>query len=1137
MFNSVFIVRQLFLVFGMLAMVACGGGGGGGAVDPGGTAKSSFAVNITVTGLTGEIKLKNNGADELIISANTPPSPINTSFKTKLADKADYLVTISAQPAGQRCAIVDDLANNGKIPAADVTVKVNCTTVDVTLYAVKVAVLGLKAGSTLTLLNNGADSLTITSDTPLPTNIAFATKLKDQALYSVTVDTDPAGQVCTVSAPQGNKIPAADVTVNVTCKDVAAPTYAVNVAVTGLRSNAVLRLLLNNTTLLEFTNNNTKAFSTRLPDKATYAVTIDSKPIGQNCTVVAKSTTISAANVTVKINCTEIDYTIGGTADNTVVGTLKLVLNKGTPTESILTVTPGSFTFGAQPLNFGAGYDVTVDTQPAGLTCSVSKGFGLITTPANVTDLAVTCNAIVYTIGGSISGLVGTVTLLNNGSNPLTVTSAGASTPFTFSAPVGQGNNYLVSVSKQPATQTCVLTDNGVGGTTATPANANVANVVITCSATYSIKVDVRNLIAGGSVSFLNNGVEPLDNILLDGIYPLSIGLVNTNPYAVTISSQPVGQVCSVAPNSVGTINNADVIVIVTCAADSDNDGVLDVNDFFPADPAKAAKTTLDLSTLTGSNGFVINGIDANDFSGLSVSHVDINSDGMQDIIIGASGAKGTGRISGTANQVIGVGETYVIFGTTTTFVWPASFNLSTLDGTNGFIIGGMDATDNSGVSVHSLGDVNGDSYADLVIGADKADLTSDSTENIGEAYVIFGRASGVAWSKNIDLKTMTAADGFRIHGVSKFDQTGYSVSDAGDINSDGISDLVIGALGANSGVTNSVLSAGQTYVLFGRAAATAPATAWPVDYNLSTMVAGEGFVINGIAEDDLSGWSVSAGGDVNGDTFDDLIIGAPGLGVTSAGETYVIFGTANTVAWPATFNLSSLNGSNGFVIKGITAGDNSGSSVSSAGDINNDGIADIIIGAHRVNSRIGESYVLFGRNSKAAIPDLWPATVTLASLAAATADGSTGFIVKGIDANDQTGSAVSSAGDVNGDGFDDIIIGATHAEAGFFADAGESYVIFGRDVGIAWTPVFNLISLSAITANGSTGFVVNGISSFDNSGVAVSSAGDVNGDGIVDMIIGAANADPNGINLAGETYIVFGCNYTSLLTAQICVK
>ena len=116
----------------------------------------------------------------------------------------------------------------------------------------------------------------------------------------------------------------------------------------------------------------------------------------------------------------------------------------------------------------------------------------------------------------------------------------------------------------------------------------------------------------------------------------------------------------------------------------------------------------------------------------------------------------------------------------------------------------------------------------------------------------------------------------------------------------------------------------------------------------------------------------------------------------------------------------------------------------------------------------------------------------------------------------DRSGTSVSAAGDVNGDGIDDFIIGADGADPNGNIGAGESYVVFGSNAGFGAS-----LELSAL--DGTNGFVINGIDRDDDSGVSVSAAGDVNGDGIDDIIIGAIRADPNGNNFAGESYVVFG--------------
>ena len=416
----------------------------------------------------------------------------------------------------------------------------------------------------------------------------------------------------------------------------------------------------------------------------------------------------------------------------------------------------------------------------------------------------------------------------------------------------------------------------------------------------------------------------------------------------------------------------------------------------------------------------------------------DVNGDGYSDVIIGAA------PYDEGANT--NEGRAFVYYGSASGL--PATPS-NTPDDAN-------QANALFGCSVASAGDVNGDGYSDVIIGAflfDDGVITDE-----GRAYVYHGSAGGLGASPvGIADDANQASSGF-----------GRSASCAGDINGDGFSDVIIGALLYDDGANT---DEGRAFIYYGSATGIGAA---PVNTPDDADQANAQF-----------GFSVSGAGDVNGDGFSDVIIGAYAYddgANTDEGRAFVYHGSAGGLSASPNNIPDDANQSTAYF----------GRSVASAGDVNGDGYSDVIIGAHQyddgINTNEGRVFVYHG------------SLTGLSASPASTPD----------DANQSDalfGVSVACAGDVNGDGYSDVIIGAADYD-GTDTDEGGSFVYHGSASGLPATPNSILEDANQFLAE---------------SGCSVASAGDVNGDGYSDVIIGAWVYDDGANTNEGRAFVYHG--------------
>ena len=507
-----------------------------------------FTVGGTIAGLAATVVLQNSAGDDLSVTANG-----TFAFATPVASGEAYAVTVKTQPSSptQVCTVS---SGSGSVGGGDVTdVQIVCVTQQ---FSIGGTVSGL-AGTGLVIRDNGGDDVAVNADG----TFTFPTPVASGAAYAITVAAQPThlSQTCTVASATGvvGGSPISDVQITCTTN-----TYAIGGTVSGLAGTGLV-LRNNGTEDVSITANGTFELAGPIASGGTYAIAVLAQPSGptQSCVVSAGSGTVTDADITsVVVTCTTSTFTVGGTVSGLVGTGLVLQTNAG---DDLAVAADGSFVFPTS-IESGATFAVTVAAQPTApsQTCTVSGGTGTVG-GGDVTSVMVNCTTDRFTIGGTVSGLSGTVALQDNGGDDLELTANGA---FAFPATVASGATYAVSVLSDPASpikQTCVVTA-GSG----TVGAADVTDVAVACTTDrFTVGGTVTGLASGVAVVLRNNGADDL-SVSANGTFAFTTTVPSGGAYAVTVKTNPASpyaQTCEVTSGSGVVGAGAISDVTVTC--------------------------------------------------------------------------------------------------------------------------------------------------------------------------------------------------------------------------------------------------------------------------------------------------------------------------------------------------------------------------------------------------------------------------------------------------------------------------------------------------------------------------------------------------------------------------------------------
>jgi len=410
----------------------------------------------------------------------------------------------------------------------------------------------------------------------------------------------------------------------------------------------------------------------------------------------------------------------------------------------------------------------------------------------------------------------------------------------------------------------------------------------------------------------------------------------------------------------------------------------------------------------------------------------DVNGDGYADVIVGAPN------------------DMYEIYREGVVYVYHGSAGGLTKSNLGADWIASSDQKGaNFGAAVSTAGDVNGDGYDDVIVGAKDYQNPSTTQGTHGAAFVFYGSPTGLALTP-----------GWSLIGEQQNSNLGVAVSTAGDVNNDGYADVIVGANRYSNGQT----SEGLVQVFFGATDGLTTTPGWTFESNQAYTFLGE---------------AVASAGDINGNGYDDIIVGAPGY--NGAGAAYIFYGAADGISTTHT------------ILYGAQSGARFGAAVSGAGDVNGDGYADILVGAPVYSSTYrseGTVFVYLGSPS---------GVITTPQR-----------MLVGGSAWAKFGAAVGSAGDLDGDGYAEIVVGAP----GYTDDQpaeGAVFLYLGTPAGVGANPIWRSEGNKSETLYG----------------LSVGTAGDVNGDGHVDLIVGAPDYKTQGENKRGRAFVYHGTGNT----------